>query len=389
MNSIKLTLVTTLILLAVSLLIYIFNLHNFILAKLYHIDRYYFKNFFYKNFVERLNFIYRWALPGLYLTLFVGLVLNFFKYTFNELENPRTLLISSSLLTNAASFIAAIIIDPGQLSNINNLNNDALIAKFPYNELIFFNHKSDIGKNYCRTCKLLKIPRSKHCSTCDKCFLLFDHHCIWLNNCVGYYNYKWFILFLISLCWCLIYGSHLCFTVLKNQLLMYRNGQIIGSQNFATKFNLNDHTLMQKCIAYFTIMTKTSLTNERTGIIFLLCSIFSVVVAWFTLEHIYYLYLGMTTNESSKWELLRYLISKECIYYKYYEDTENENKIEKLYLIKDFDGVFYKLSDENCAVDVTGAQLFKVTDMKKEIDNVYDHGFWNNVKERIITPSYL
>jgi palmitoyltransferase len=24
----------------------------------------------------------------------------------------------------------------------------------------------------------------------------FDHHCIWINQCVGYKNYKWFLSFL-------------------------------------------------------------------------------------------------------------------------------------------------------------------------------------------------
>ena len=36
------------------------------------------------------------------------------------------------------------------------------------------------------------VGDAKHCRTCDKCVGGFDHHCKWLNNCVGEKNYKSF-----------------------------------------------------------------------------------------------------------------------------------------------------------------------------------------------------
>ena len=39
---------------------------------------------------------------------------------------------------------------------------------------------------------------SKHCKRCNRCVNEFDHHCAWLNNCVGKRNYKYFIMLLIS-----------------------------------------------------------------------------------------------------------------------------------------------------------------------------------------------
>ena len=49
---------------------------------------------------------------------------------------------------------------------------------------------------YCQKCKLIKPPRSHHCSICNRCVLKMDHHCPWVGSCVAFNNHKFFIQFL-------------------------------------------------------------------------------------------------------------------------------------------------------------------------------------------------
>lgn len=51
----------------------------------------------------------------------------------------------------------------------------------------------------CPDCLVLRTPRSRHCAICNRCVERFDHHCPWLNNCVGIRNHNSFIIFLVSL----------------------------------------------------------------------------------------------------------------------------------------------------------------------------------------------
>ncbi|OAX41983.1 zf-DHHC-domain-containing protein [Rhizopogon vinicolor AM-OR11-026] len=91
---------------------------------------------------------------------------------------------------------------------------------------------------YCSTCKTYRPPRSSHCKMvrgfvvfivellhilqCDNCVDGCDHHCQWVNNCVGRRNYTFFFAFIVSavLTLCLV----ICTSALHLYLLARRDG---------------------------------------------------------------------------------------------------------------------------------------------------------------------
>lgn len=68
----------------------------------------------------------------------------------------------------------------------------------------------------CRRCDLFKPPRSHFDSVTQRLVLNMDHFCPWVNNCVGYYNRKFFIQFVGYTCIAAIYASVCLFFLIQN-----------------------------------------------------------------------------------------------------------------------------------------------------------------------------
>ncbi|KAK6173112.1 hypothetical protein SNE40_016631 [Patella caerulea] len=86
---------------------------------------------------------------------------------------------------------------------------------------------------YCEKCHCIKPDRCHHCSVCSACVQKMDHHCPWVNNCVGFTNYKFFVQFLG---YGLLYCIYIALSTLKYFILFWTNGAEGGMGRFHILF---------------------------------------------------------------------------------------------------------------------------------------------------------
>lgn len=144
-------------------------------------------------------------------------------------------------------------------------NLDFLFGK----EIIINNERTFL--KYCGTCEIFRPPRCSHCNFCDNCVEEFDHHCPWVSNCIGKRNYRFFLLFIISL-------SSLCILISAEiGVLFYR---LKETKNLTFGDSLLDYWCL---VAFFVI---TSLSGQVLSIL--------------SLYHCFLVSNSMTTSEQVK-----------------------------------------------------------------------------------------
>merc|ERR1719259_737154 len=101
------------------------------------------------------------------------------------------------------------------------------------------------AQRYCLYTRCIKPDRSHYCSVVKKVVLKMDHFCPWVNNCIGWSNYKFFILFLFyAFTYCLyvcatsfkIYTSRYPSDSFKGYFLKFWNNQLEDGNRFHILF---------------------------------------------------------------------------------------------------------------------------------------------------------
>lgn len=102
---------------------------------------------------------------------------------------PATLAaLSTLLLLHLVAHLSAALLDPAEPALRRTVPG-------PVPELDRSKHAHVIEGGVCHLCGIQTSgPRTKHCSACNKCVAQFDHHCKWLNHCIGGRNYVPFLM---------------------------------------------------------------------------------------------------------------------------------------------------------------------------------------------------
>ncbi|SCV04436.1 LAMI_0H16116g1_1 [Lachancea mirantina] len=275
--------------------------------------------------VKRLTWKY-WLVPIFYASIYGYCSVLFYVSVLPEI--PKQLLdietyfvVPALLFIPIASGLQCMLVKPA--STKSSTTHEA------YDYLLFF------PDTMCRTCKLQKTARSKHCAICDQCTLVADHHCIWINNCIGKGNYQYFYIFLLS----------------NSVLLSYASVRL---SSILLKVYVHELLILD-----------------------ILVGAFAIIVTVFTYMQYALVRDGLTTNEEDKWLLVqdmmragKLVVTSEGNYFYRIQDTESQEYV--FYSPNLYDHRVYSVGNYRTVKDHT------------ELANIYDKGnFRANLADRI------
>lgn len=176
--------------------------------------------------------------------------LNLLVFPHPQFEEQAGLIQLLFLLVNLC-FLTASLKDPGQVVKPKGLKFSKLI-------------ENRDPKTLCPFCEVSYTEDSRHCFICNKCVHNFDHHCPWINNCVGRDNHVVFYAYITSLLVYFIMLNTMCLSALVDWDHTFHD-DLKGSSGepgdlFWVKFTLIEVTM----IATFFTFPLLSLTIIQT-----------------------------------------------------------------------------------------------------------------------------
>ncbi|VAI05147.1 unnamed protein product [Triticum turgidum subsp. durum] len=150
--------------------------------------------------------------------------------------------------------------------------------------------------------RICRPARAKHCRICDRCVARFDHHCGWMNNCIGEKNTRYFVAFLFwHFLLCLYGATILGFIVvgeLKDKKVVYILTVYYGIDNSFS--------------GLFPHIAQWLLAVHNTQILLVVfLGIIALLLGGFCAYHVHLCLSNTTTNETFKWQDYIFWMKKE------------------------------------------------------------------------------
>ncbi|XP_014370195.2 probable palmitoyltransferase ZDHHC11B [Papilio machaon] len=181
------------------------------------------------------------------------------------------------------SYIFAIFLDPAEED----------LRKREINDVPEFDrsiHAHVIENGRCHLCNIYTSnKKTKHCGICNKCVYNFDHHCHWMNSCIGQRNYSAFIVCVITITLAALLTVCLCLTDI---ILFFIYPPLLSSeaQSYINCTVYNMDPIMPYCMN--SILFLTFSTIHLVASVALACPLLHLLFF-----HIYISILGVSTYE--------------------------------------------------------------------------------------------
>jgi palmitoyltransferase len=206
-----------------------------------------------------------------------------------------------------------------------------------------------------------------------------DHHCIFINNCVGYRNHHYFLLLLLTTAILTTWATYIGICLLSNQIRNEIPSWKIWGESF---------TWLQ----YANIWAWALQEHTRIGAVSLLCAMTTPLVWGLFSYHMYLIWAGTTTNESQKWSDWAAEMTDGSVFKRSLPtDRQKDETLESAWTRWPVESEQIVLRTED-GLPPRGLAAIGVGEWQRvwrlaEVENLYDLGFWDNLND-VFWPRY-